>query len=112
MENIDITLIIEIVVTLIGMVITSFLIPYLKSKLTTNQFAYLEGIVKTAVYAAEVMVKGQGKGDEKRNYVINYVKSVCEEHGITYDANQVRQILEKSWLELSQEVTINEEAED
>ena len=112
MENIDITLIVEAVVTLIVVAITSVLIPYLKSKLTTNQFTYLEGIIKTAVYAAEVMIKGNGKGDEKRNFVINYVKSVCEEHGITYDPNQVRQILEMSWLELSQEVTKNEETED
>ena len=109
---IDITLIIKAIVILIGVVITTFLVPYLKTKISVNKLSYLEKIVNVAVYAAEVLIKGDGKGDEKRNYVINYVKSVCEEHGITYDPNQVRQILEKSWLELSQGVTKNEEVED
>ena len=109
---IDITTVIETIIILICSIITAFVIPYIKKKITNEQFDFLNKIIKTAVYAAEVMIKGEGKGDEKRNYVINYVKSVCEEHGITYDANQVRQILEMSWLELSQEVIKNEETED
>ena len=109
---IDITTVIEAIIILICSIITAFVIPYIKKKITNEQFDFLNKIIKTAVYAAEVMIKGEGKGDEKRNYVINYVKSVCEEHGITYDPNQVRQILEMSWLELSQEVTKNEEIED
>ena len=48
MENINITPIIEAVIALIGIVITSFIIPYIKTKMTANQFSYLEGIVKTA----------------------------------------------------------------
>ena len=109
---IDITTVIETIIILICSIITAFVIPYIKKKITNEQFDFLNKIIKTAVYAAEVMIKGEGKGDEKRNYVINYVKSVCEEHGITYDANQVRQIIEKSWIELSQEVIKNEEIED
>ena len=112
MGNIDITLIIEVVLTLIGLIITSVIIPYIKSKMTSNQFTYLEGVVKTAVYAVEVLLNGEGRGDEKRNYVINYVKSVCEEHGITYDSNLVRQMIEKSWLDLTREVITDEETED
>lgn len=109
---IDITTVIETIIILICSIITAFVIPYIKKKITNEQFDFLNKIIKTAVYAAEVLIKGEGKGDEKRNYVINYVKSVCEEHGITYDPNQVRQIIEMSWLELSQEVIKNEEIED
>lgn len=115
MENIDITPIIEVIIALIITVITSILIPYLKTKMTANQFSYLEGIVKTAVYAAEVLFAGDGRGAEKREYVINYVEKICEQHKITFDANAVRQMIEKSWLELTQvpvaslEVLENEE---
>ena len=109
---IDITLIIKAIVTLIGVVITTFLVPYLKTKISASKLSYLEEIVNVAVYAAEVLIDGEGRGDEKRNYVINHVKSMCEQHGITYDADQVRQILEKSWLELSRGVIKNEEVED
>lgn len=106
---IDITLIIKAIMTLIGIVVTTFLIPYLKTKISENKLSYLEEIVKVAVCAAEVLIDGEGRGDEKRNFVIDHVKSVCEQHGITYDSNQVRQILEKSWLELSQGLIKNEE---
>ena len=109
MENINITPIIEAVIALVGIVITSFLIPYLKSKMTANQFSYLEGIVKTAVYAAEVLFDGDGLGVEKREYVINYAEKICERHKITFDATAVRQMIEKSWLELTQGVTKNED---
>ena len=95
MENIDITPIIEAVIALIGIIITSFLIPYIKTKMTTNQFSYLEGIVKTAVYAAEVLFDGDGRGAEKREYVESYVEKICEQHKITFDANVVRQMIEK-----------------
>lgn len=109
MENIDITPIIEAVIALVGIVITSFLIPFIKSKMTTNQFSYLEGIVKTAVYAAEVLFDGDGRGAEKREYVTSYVEKICEQHKITFDVNAVRQMIEKSWLELTQEVAKNED---
>ena len=112
MENINITPIIEAVIALVGIVITSFLIPFIKSKMTTNQFSYLEGIVKTAVYAAEVLFDGDGRGAEKREYVISYVEKICEQHKITFDANAVRQMIEKSWLELTQEVAKNEDTNE
>lgn len=112
MENINITPIIEIIIALIGAVITYFLIPYIKTKMTENQFEYLEGIVKTAVYAAEVLFNGDGRGTEKREYVEKYVEKICEQHKITFDASAVRQMIEKSWLELTQGVLKNEENQD
>ena len=88
MENIDITPIVETAIALVGIIITSFLIPYLKTKMTANQFSYLEGIVKTAVYAAEVLFDGDGRGAEKREYVENYVEKICEQHKITFDITE------------------------
>lgn len=103
MENINITPIIEAVIALVGIVITSFLVPYLKSKMTANQFAYLEGVVKTAVYGAEVLFGGTARGDEKREYVLNYVEEICAKKHITFDADEIRQMLETAWLNLTSE---------
>lgn len=112
MDNINITPIIEIIIALIGAVVTYFLIPYLKSKMTANQFSYLEGVVKTAVYGAEVLFGGSARGDEKREYVLSYVKNVCESKHITFNEDEVRQILEKSWLNLTSEVTRNKDVKN
>lgn len=103
--TIDITAIIAAVIGLLGTIITAFAVPYIKTKLTTEQFSYLEGIIKTAVYAAEVLFSGNGRGEEKLNYVLDYTQSVCEAHKITFDKEQVRQLIEKSWTELKVETT-------
>ena len=109
MENINITPIIEAIIALVSIVVTTFLIPYIKTKMTANQFSYLGEVIKVAVSAAEVLFNGDGRGTEKREYVTNYVKKICEKHKITFDANAVRQMIEKSWLELTQEVAKNED---
>lgn len=88
MENINITPIIEAVIALVSIVVITFLIPYIKTKTTANQFSYLEGIVKTAVYAAEVLFDGDGRGTEKREYVESYVEKICEQHKITFDITE------------------------
>lgn len=100
---IDITPVIEIIIALIGVVITSVIIPYIKKKTSNEQFAFLGDVVKTAVYAAEVLLDGSGRGEQKRDYVLNYVKGVCEEKNITYNENEVRQMLEKAWIDLMAE---------
>ena len=106
--NIDITPIIEAIIALVSIVVTTVLVPFIKTKMTTNQFSYLEEVIKVAVSAAEVLFNGDGRGEEKREYVENHVKKICEQHKITFDANAVRQMIEKSWLELTQGVTKNE----
>ena len=112
MENINITPIIEAIIALVSIVVTTVLIPFIKTKMTANQFSYLEGIIKTAVYAAEVLFNGDGRGAEKREYVTSYVEKICEQHKITFDANAVRQMIEKSWLELTQGVAKNEDTNE
>ena len=109
MENIDITPIIEAIIALVSIVVTTVFIPFIKTKMTANQFSYLEEVIKVAVSAAEVLFDGDGRGAEKREYVTSYVEKICEQHKITFDANVVRQMIEKSWLELTQGVPKNED---
>lgn len=102
---IDITAVIAAVIGLLGTIITAFAVPYIKTKLTAEQFTYLDGIIKTAVYAAEVLFSGSGRGEEKLNYVLDYAQSICAAHKITFNKEQVRQLIEKSWTELKVETT-------
>lgn len=102
---IDITPIIVAVIGLLGTIITAFLIPYLKTKLTATQFTYLDGVVKTAVYAAEILFAGSGRGKEKLEYVLEYAKTICENNHLTYDKEQVRQLIEKAWTDMKVETT-------
>ena len=77
----DITPIIEAVAALIAALITAFLVPYIKSKTTAEQQKEINAWVKIAVSAAEQIYTGSGRGEEKKEYVINWLR----EHGITVD---------------------------
>ena len=67
MENIDITPIIETIIALVSIVVTTVLIPFIKTKTTANQFSYLEEVIKVAVSAAEGLFNGDGRGEEKES---------------------------------------------
>lgn len=94
----DITPIIEAVAALIGAIITCVLIPFIKSKTTAAQQAEINGWVKIAVSAAEQIYKGSGRGEEKKQYVLNWLK----ERGVTVDETELDALIEAAVYELSQ----------
>ena len=100
----DITPIIEAVAALIGVIVTCVLIPFIKSKTTASQQAEINAWVKIAVSAAEQIFKGSGRGEEKKQYVIAWLK----EHGVTVDENE----LEGITIDTTTEVTEDKEETD
>ena len=94
----DITPIIEAVAALIGVIITCVLIPYIKSKTTTEQQKEINAWVKIAVSAAEQLFTGSGRGEEKQAYVIAWLK----ERGITVDEAELDALIEAAVYELEQ----------
>lgn len=103
---IDITPIIEAVFALIGVVITVIVIPYIKSKTTTAEQQEINAWVKIAVAAAEQIYKGSGRGDEKKQYVLNWLK----EHGITVDEGAIDALIEAAVYELNNGIIPVEDA--
>ena len=94
----DITPIIEAVAALIGVIVTCVLIPFIKSKTTASQQAEINAWVKIAVSAAEQIFKGNGRGEEKKQYVIAWLK----ERGVTVDENELDALIEAAVYELTQ----------
>jgi len=93
----DITPIIEAVIALAGVVVSCVLIPYIKSKTTTEQQKEINAWVKIAVSAAEQIYVGSGRGEEKKAYVINWLR----EHGITVDEAKLDALIEAAVYELT-----------
>lgn len=103
---IDITPIIEAVFALIGVVITVIVIPYIKSKTTAAEQQEINAWVKIAVAAAEQIYKGSGRGEEKKQYVLNWLK----EHGITVDEGAIDALIEAAVYELNNGIIPVEDA--
>ena len=79
--TIDLTQIILAVISLIGAVLTGFVIPLLRQRLTQEKQIMLDSLIRTAVFGAEQIFKGTGLGEQKKAYV----KELLRQHG--YDAD-------------------------
>lgn len=94
----DITPIVEAVAAVLCAVVTCVLVPYIKSKTTTEQQKEINAWVKIAVSAAEQLFTGSGRGEEKKAYVIAWLK----ERGITVDEAELDALIEAAVYELEQ----------
>ena len=94
----DLTPIIEAVADLTGVVFTCILVPFIRSKTTAEQQKEINAWVKIAVSAAEQIFKGSGRGEEKKQYVIAWLK----ERGFTVDEAELDALIEAAVYELNQ----------
>ena len=97
---IDLTQIILAVIGLVSMVLTGFVLPLLRSKLTAQQQETLFALVRTGVFAAEQLFPLEKTGAEKLAYVKEYL------NGLGYDADavEVRAAIEAAVKELKIEI--------
>lgn len=86
----DITDIAKIAITLICAVISTFLIPWIKSKTNEKQREMIKGWVSVAVAAAEQIYRYSEDSYEKYHYVRDFLLS----RGITYDENEIEALIE------------------
>ncbi len=97
--NIDVTVIVNAVIALIAAVISVFVIPWIKSKTTAQQREELVAWVKIAVSAAEQIYKGEKRGEEKKQYVLDFLKS----NGFTVDDDSENAAIEAAVKQLNSE---------
>lgn len=69
----DLTLIIRGVIMILAGIITAFVVPLLKNKLSVQQMDILYTLVNSGVHAAEQLFYSD-QGQEKYNFVLNYLR--------------------------------------
>lgn len=93
--------IILLLIPIIGAVITSFIIPYLKAKVSSTQMEEIIKWVTKAVEAAEVLFDAPKSGNEKREYVINFIDRMFNSKKEVITKDQIRILLESAWKEMN-----------
>lgn len=73
MDNINLQPVISAVIALIAAVITGFLLPYIKGKISKQQYDKLIEAVRIAVAAAEQLFSSPQSGAEKKQYVREFL---------------------------------------
>lgn len=92
----DITQIIISIIGLIAAVVSSVLIPYIRSKTTAEKFSQIVFWTNIAVQAAEQIYVGTGMGAKKKMYVQKFLI----DKGFNLDAEALDAVIESAVLEL------------
>lgn len=91
----DVTFIIlKLVVSVCAVLITVYVIPYLKTLRQDRRYASLLDMVEVAVRAAEQTFRESGQGARKKEEVLNFVSEWMQNHGINIDSYQLDQLIE------------------
>lgn len=105
-EAISLTGVILTVLSMLGTILTAFVLPLIRSKVTAAQWSNLIGWAETGVEAAEALARN-GVIKDKLQYVSDYLLTLCKKHGYSFDATAIRAAIESMWTELTAAKVIN-----
>lgn len=107
--TIDLTQLALALLSIIGTIVTTYLIPFLREKYTKEQLEKAVTWGQIAVNAAEQLMKsGVIKPEERKDYAMQVLQS----KGIKLDIEQLSDIIEAFVLELPKSITEDDESED
>nr|DAQ30200.1 MAG TPA: holin [Caudoviricetes sp.] len=102
--TINMNQIVEALISLIAAVFTCVVIPLIRSKVTTAQFEKIKMYVGIAVKAAEQIYVGNGRGTEKKQYVVEYLEKL----GLKIDAETLDKLIEAAVFDLPKYFVLEE----
>lgn len=99
--KIDLTPFLQALIALLASLVTYKLVPWIKSKVTQQQFENLNAAARVAVYAAE-QIFNNGDNAKKLDYAVQRVTSA----GFDLNADVIRAAVEQAVYELKAEQTL------
>ena len=82
------------IIPVLGVIITGFLIPFIKEKIGSEKLAKYEYWVTTAVQAAEMLYTESGSGVEKKQYVVNFLNDMFNKNKVVITEDQLNLLVE------------------
>ena len=105
MESVDLTPIFNAIITLLALLVTVFLIPWIRSRTNHQQRIELEAWTLLAMQAAERLFVGRGRGEEKKAYVVKFLS----ERGFAINSkvvlNSIKTVIDAFMTDLRQNRT-------
>lgn len=96
MENFDFTPIFEAIITIVSLVLTGIVIPYIKQRIGEEKTENLKKWVSVGVKAAE-QIYGSKTGRQKKEYVVSFLLS----KGIVFNVDEVEAMIEAEVYKLT-----------
>lgn len=86
--------IILLFIPILGVIITGYVVPLIKSKISVNQLDEIIQWIGKAVAAAEVLFDMPKSGEQKREYVIDFINKMFNSKKQIITKDQIRILLE------------------
>ena len=94
---IDLTPIANALISLLALLITTFLIPWIKAKVKAEKLAEVQNWTRICVSAAEQIFKQSGMGRQKAQYVREYLLG----KGYNLNVNEINALIESAVHDLN-----------
>ena len=101
-------LVIELVVLILSVLIGRYAIPWVKTNLDMTKLMLIADWALKFCKAAENILVGEKRGDEKREQVMLWLKEKANEIGIKLTEDQIRTILEDAYTTMIHESETSE----
>lgn len=92
-----------LIIAVLSAVVTYVVVPLLRAKLGDQQLAVVKEWVTIAVHAAEQIFHASGQGEEKKQYVVDFLNS----KGLKISAEELDRLIEAAVFEMNK--TLNSE---
>lgn len=99
----DITHIFQLVILLLSALVATFVIPLLKQKFGQEKLNKVMTYVEIAVRAADQLFNTD-EGKAKKEYVVNYLKEILKQQGLTVDMETFENMIEAEVLKLHKQL--------
>lgn len=109
--NIDIEivrLIVYLVLVAIALIVSGFVLPYIKQCIGAEKYNLIISYVEKAVNSAEQIFGGEGTGQQKKDYVIHIMQNVIEKIGYKLTEEQLNMLIESAVKAMNDAKIINE----
>jgi LL-H family phage holin len=92
------------VITVLGIILTKNVIPYIKTLIKTSDYADIYDIVEVAVKAAEQKCTAKKQGKAKKADVYNFVSRWLDNKGIHITEDELDRLIEAAVYSMNTEV--------
>lgn len=93
MNNEILNIIIKLLITILSVLITSVIIPWIKTKVGSTKYNDFLSLVEKCVEAANQLFTPE-ECAEKKIYVLEITSNYCEEHGVNISPEELNAIIE------------------
>ena len=90
------------VIPVIGAIITYFIVPFIKSSVSEKQLAQYKEWAKLAVKTAEMLWRETGHGEDKKEYVVNFLNDMFNKNKVVITEQQMEILIEAAVKEMKE----------